>query len=54
MSPRKNFRVVTEIAKRRTASAANLEVREEDVISGIRSAVKMPREQQNPAMMFNG
>ena len=50
----KDNRIAAEVAKRRAESAASLELRKEDVISGILSAINMAREQQNPATMISG
>ena len=50
----KDNRVAAEIAKRRAANAAKLEITKEQVLAQIVEAINMAREQQNPAVMISG
>lgn len=47
-------RVIAEIAKRRKAYQQELQITKDDVVIGLLGAIKMAREQKNPAGMVAG
>lgn len=50
----KDNRIATEIAQRHRAYQQELQITKEELVSGILNAIRIAREQQNPAVMISG